>query len=201
VGVGINGPRQDILSRRIHDFIRRLVEIRADGLDLVTLGIYIGDIAPGRGYDGTSFNNTLIGSLLGKWFKFIIFFQAACPSPGFPRAANPAGISLKVIRSGTGQTKLQSMQLRHLSSISLTAGGFRCIPLQGLAGGIGADNITLAAAHALVQIVLGDALTVQIEMIGGFQIGQGLAHQIGDPVTPRWAMKSDRPSIMSSTIR
>jgi hypothetical protein len=53
--MGVNCSGKDILSAGIDDFIGRVVQIRADGLDLVTVCKYIGNIATGGVYYRTSF--------------------------------------------------------------------------------------------------------------------------------------------------
>ena len=61
--------------------------------------------------------------------------------------AHPFGISLKEISEGTGQMKLQIMQLRHFSSVSFGL-RFSSVPFQGLAARVPADDVALAAADA-----------------------------------------------------
>ncbi len=58
------------------------------------------------------------------------------------------------------------------------------IPRQGLASGVIADDMALAAADAPVQVVLGNPLPLQVEVIGGFEVAEGPAHQVFHPVDP-----------------
>ena len=54
------------------------------------------------------------------------------------------------------------------------------IPLDGPTGGVIANDQTLTAADTSIQIVRGNALTVQFKLIGFMQVEQGFSHQIGD---------------------
>jgi len=55
MGVGINRPGKNVLTPGIDDFIGRIVQIGADGLDFVAIGKYIGQITAGRVNNGSTF--------------------------------------------------------------------------------------------------------------------------------------------------
>jgi hypothetical protein len=55
MGVGIYRPGQNVFTFGIDDFIRRIVQIDADCLDLVAVSEHVGQIAAGRINDGSAF--------------------------------------------------------------------------------------------------------------------------------------------------
>jgi hypothetical protein len=106
-------------------------------------------------------NNTLIGTLLCKWLYLHVFFHTFIHDRGFLTLPGLGHFFIRnQIRNRAYKLAQHTAQAFIFDQIRSTILG---IPVYGLAGGILTDDITLPAADTLIQIVLGDALALNVK--------------------------------------